>query len=130
MTSTQDRLREQVSTARSRLGDTVEELAAKADVKHRAQLKAEDMRHRAQAAAGELRHRAQAATADLRDRAHSASDDLRHRVQEHTPEQARNAAGTAARGARNHPLPAGLAAALMLAVAYLLLRRGSHRDRR
>lgn len=48
MTSThsaQDKLREQVSTARERLGDTVEELANKADVKHRAQEKAAELKH-------------------------------------------------------------------------------------
>lgn len=42
--STHDKLREQVSTARERLGDTVEELAAKADVKHRAQEKAAELK--------------------------------------------------------------------------------------
>ncbi|NGN68885.1 DUF3618 domain-containing protein [Streptomyces sp. A7024] len=50
MTSThnaQEKLREQVSTARERLGDTVEELAAKADVKHRAQEKAAEIKHAA-----------------------------------------------------------------------------------
>jgi hypothetical protein len=45
MTITQENLRAQVETARGRLGDTVEELAAKADVKAHAQHKAAEVKH-------------------------------------------------------------------------------------
>ncbi|MBQ0987136.1 DUF3618 domain-containing protein [Streptomyces sp. F63] len=58
MTSTPEELRHEVIQARERLGDTVEQLAARADVKSRARARAagiqEDMRQQAGQAAERL----------------------------------------------------------------------------
>lgn len=51
------RLRAQVERTRERLGDTVEELAARADVKARAREKASEARERASHAGGAARRR-------------------------------------------------------------------------
>ena len=50
-----DELRQQIEQTRSRLGDTVEELAAKADVKGRARARAADLRDKAGAMTVQLR---------------------------------------------------------------------------
>jgi hypothetical protein len=50
-----DELRRQIEETRGALGDTVEELAGKADVKGRARARAEDLRDRAGAVSVQLR---------------------------------------------------------------------------
>ncbi|GAA2276506.1 hypothetical protein GCM10010145_56750 [Streptomyces ruber] len=52
-----DELRQQIAETRARLGDTVEELAAKADVKARAQAQMADLKGAASHAARSVRER-------------------------------------------------------------------------
>ncbi|MFI1962966.1 DUF3618 domain-containing protein [Streptomyces pathocidini] len=76
-----EELRAQVAEAREKLGETVEELAAKADVKTRAQEKATAARDRARQRAAGARDRAQHKAADARDRAQHKATDARDRAQ-------------------------------------------------
>ncbi|MEU1055237.1 DUF3618 domain-containing protein [Streptomyces sp. NPDC005876] len=105
-----DELRRQIEETRSRLGDTVEELAAKTDVKGRAKARAAD-----------LRDRAGAMTVQLRSTAAQAG----HTVQEKAPAPVRDAV----RAGRGNPRPvlvAGAAAGAVVA-AGVLWRRHAHR---
>jgi hypothetical protein len=69
-----DELRRQIEETRGALGDTVEELAGKADVKGRARARAEDLRDRAGARAEDLRDRAGAVSVQLRSTAVRVSE--------------------------------------------------------
>ena len=52
-------IQQEIDRTRERLGETVEELAAKADVKARARAKATEMKARAQGKAAEMKVKAQ-----------------------------------------------------------------------
>ncbi len=64
-----DELRRQIERTRSELGNTVEELAGKADVKGRAQARAADLRDKAGAMTVQLRSSASQAGHTVHDRA-------------------------------------------------------------
>jgi uncharacterized protein DUF3618 len=100
-TTDPDVLREEIAQTREELGDTVEALAAKADVKGRARDRAEELKAQARA------RRAQAVQA-LRTQA------------DHT----KRATGSAAQSARRQPaVPLGAAGAAVAIVVVFLLRR-------
>ncbi|MFD7461219.1 MULTISPECIES: DUF3618 domain-containing protein [unclassified Streptomyces] len=88
-----EELREQVARTRSELGDTVEAIAAKSDVKSRAQEKAAEVREQAAAKAGELRAKA----AEV---AHQVQDKLPEPVKDKASQAAGQARETAARAGR------------------------------
>ncbi|MGX1128292.1 FtsZ-interacting cell division protein ZipA [Streptomyces glaucescens] len=88
--SSPEELREQVARTRSELGDTVEAIAAKSDVKSRAQEKATEVREQAAAKAGELKAKA----ADM---AHQVQDKLPEPVKDKAAQAAGQARATAAR---------------------------------
>ncbi|MGW5098343.1 DUF3618 domain-containing protein [Streptomyces nodosus] len=94
-----DELRHQIEQTRSRLGDTVEELASKADVKGRAKARAAGLKDRAGAMTGQLRSSAAQAGHRAQEKASRAS----HTVQERRAAHARHAGhkhpGRAGRGA-------------------------------
>ncbi|NMO34178.1 DUF3618 domain-containing protein [Streptomyces sp. GMY01] len=88
-----DELRQQIERTRSQLGDTVEELAAKADVKGRAKARAADLKDKAGALTVQLRstaaqagHRVQEKTALAGHRVQEKTAEAGHRVQERTAE--------------------------------------------
>lgn len=103
----------QIAQTRERLGETVQELAQKADVKAQAQ-------QRVQEGKDEVRARVDG----LKDKALQVGS----RVQEVTPEQARQAAGQLAQRARERPAPwaagGGLAVGVLLGWALSGRRRG------
>ncbi|MFJ5775327.1 DUF3618 domain-containing protein [Streptomyces sp. NPDC093094] len=102
-TASPERLREQVEEIRHELGETVGALAARSDVKARAQRKAADVRQHASATAGQLRTRAAG---------------LAHQVQDKVPEPAKDTAARGTRAARDHRallVAAGAGAALVWA---------------
>ncbi|MFG3321988.1 DUF3618 domain-containing protein [Streptomyces sp. NPDC048171] len=112
-----DELRRQIEETRSQLGDTVEELAGKADVKGRAKARAADLRDKAGAMTVQLRSSAAHAGHTVQDRAGRAG----HSAEEHVPDRARGAVRTGL----GHPrvlLVAG-AAACALATAGVLRHR-------
>lgn len=67
----------EIERTREHLGQTVEELAAKADVKARAQAKATELKATAQGKAAELTATAQAKAAELKARAAEMPDQLK-----------------------------------------------------
>ncbi|MYS45126.1 DUF3618 domain-containing protein [Streptomyces sp. SID5998] len=148
-----DELRQQIERTRSQLGDTVEELAAKADVKGRAKARAADLKDKAGALTVQLRstaaqagHRVQEKTALAGHRAQEKTAEAGHRVQEKTAEAGHRAQLTAQRAGhttgdsvrrpvsgavevcRRHPrqlMIVGAVGAAALVAGLLARRRGS-----
>ncbi|MFC7896138.1 DUF3618 domain-containing protein [Streptomyces sp. NPDC057381] len=146
-----DELRQQIEQTRSQLGDTVEELAGKADVKGRAKARAADLRDKAGAMTVQLRSSAAHAGHAVQDRAsrtghavqdktgqaghavqdkagqagHTVQDKAGragHTVEQHVPQRARGAV----RSGLGHPravLVAGAAAGALVVSAGVLRRR-------
>ncbi|MBQ1087604.1 DUF3618 domain-containing protein [Streptomyces sp. B93] len=113
-----DELRQQVERTRGRLGDTVEELAAKADVKGRARARAADFRDKAGAMTVQLRSSAAQAGHTVQDKATQAGHAVEHRAP--TPVR------TAVQAGLRHPRPvlmAGAAAGAAVVAANVLRRR-------
>lgn len=110
-------LREEIQRTRIELGDTVEELAAKADVKGQAQAKVADTKARA---------------ADLGHQAAEKAGHVTGRLKEATPDDvqraASQAADTVAGQAQARPIPAAAIAAFL--VGYLFGRIAGRRRRR
>ncbi|MET8946551.1 DUF3618 domain-containing protein [Streptomyces sp. NPDC004542] len=150
-----DELRQQIRHTRSQLGSTVEELAARADVKGRARARAADLRDKAGAMTVQLRSTAAQAGHTVQERAakaghtaqeralraghtvqeraghaghlaHDRAAHAGHAVEKHVPRPAR---GFVQAGAR-HPVPAlvvgAAGAALVVAGIWWRVRR-SHR---
>ncbi|MDN0194997.1 DUF3618 domain-containing protein [Streptomyces sp. S.PNR 29] len=118
-----DELRRQIEQTRSELGDTVEELAGKADVKGRAKARAADLRDRAGAMTVQLRSSAAQAGHTVQDRAKGAGHAVEHGVT--------GSVRTAVQAGVRHPRPvlvAGAAAGAVVA-AMGVLRRRQHRRR-
>ncbi|WP_432075274.1 DUF3618 domain-containing protein [Streptomyces wuyuanensis] len=130
-----EELREQVEQTRHELGQTVQALADKADVKARGQAKAAEVKDRAVHTAGELRHKAAEGAARLRDslpgtvtekasrtagQAHAAATKAGHIWDEKAPEPVRAKAAQATRVARRYP---ALLAAAAAAAVWLVRRR-------
>ncbi|GAA3239165.1 DUF3618 domain-containing protein [Streptomyces sp. NPDC057386] len=89
-----DELRRQIAETRTRLGATVEELAAKADVRARARTRAADLRDKAGAMTVQLRSTAAQAGHTVHDRATKAGHTVQragHTVQERAGEAAHTA---------------------------------------
>ncbi|EFF90381.1 circumsporozoite protein [Streptomyces sp. e14] len=148
-----DELRQQIERTRSQLGDTVEELAAKADVKGRARARAADLKDKAGALTVQLRstaaqagHRVQEKTALAGHRVQEKTAEAGHRVQEKTAEAEHRAQLTAQRAGhttgdsvrrpvsgavevcRRHPrqlMIVGAVGAAALVAGLLARRRGS-----
>ncbi|MFI1288291.1 DUF3618 domain-containing protein [Streptomyces sp. NPDC020792] len=122
-----DELRHQIEQTRSQLGDTVQELAAKADVKGRARARAADLKDKAGAMTVQLRSSAAQAGHAVQERATHAGHQAQerasragHTLQERTPVS--NAVEVYRRNPR--PLMFALAAGAALVAAGLLIRRG------
>ncbi|MFF7738434.1 DUF3618 domain-containing protein [Streptomyces sp. NPDC007984] len=73
-----DELRRQIERTRTELGNTVEELAGKADVKGRARARAADLRDKAGAMTVQLRSSAAQAGHSVHDRAAHVPAGMRH----------------------------------------------------
>ncbi|WP_030420011.1 DUF3618 domain-containing protein [Streptomyces sp. SCSIO 75703] len=117
-----DELRRQIERTRRQLGDTVEELAGKADVKGRARTRAADLRDKAGAARVQLRSSAAQAGHGVRGRAHRAGDTARGRAPGPVTEDE-------VRPGRRPPPPvlvAGAVAGAAVAAGVLRRRHGPH----
>jgi Protein of unknown function (DUF3618) len=136
-------LRQEIERTREQLGETVEQLAAKADVKSRAQTRAAEVSRRLKAKASQARQRAAAQagtvrgqltgkTAAARHKAVSAGgagqDQLKSRMAavgtplwDATPESLRRAAARGASGARERRVPLAVAAGVLVC-GYLAIR--------
>ncbi|MGC9497996.1 DUF3618 domain-containing protein [Streptomyces sp. WG7] len=135
-----DELRRQIEQTRGQLGDTVEELAGKADVKGRAKARAADLRDKAGAMTVQLRSSAAQAGHTVQDKAsragHTAQDKVSraghtahdkasragHTAERRVPGRARGAVQAGLR----HPgavLIAGAAAGALVAASVISHRR-------
>ena len=108
---TADELRQEIEQTREQLGETVEQLVAKADIKGRAQAKVSDLSQKAKSAGT-------AVTEQLPGQVAAASAP----AWKATPEPARQAVTKAAGQVRQRPVPLAAAAAVLLA-GYLIMRR-------
>jgi hypothetical protein len=111
-----EELRRQIEQTRSRLGDTVEELAGKADVKGRAMARAADLRDKAGAMTVQLRSSAAQAGHTVQGKATQAGHTVEHGV----PRRVR----TVVQAGLRHPRPVLVAgAAVGVVVAAEVVRR-------
>jgi hypothetical protein len=139
-----DELKQRIEQHRDQLGETVDQLAAKTDVKGRAQAKVAALsgrvksttgqaRDRAAARAGSIRSQLASQTAATRQKAVSAGGTGKNQLQtraaavgapvrEATPEQVRRAVARGASTARQHPLPLAAAAGALI-LCYLAIRQ-------
>jgi hypothetical protein len=114
-----DELRREIERTRSELGDTVEELAGKADVKGRARARAADLRDKAGAVTVQLRSSAAQAGHTVQGKASQAG----HAVEHTLPGPVRSAVQAGAR----HPRPVlvvGAAAGVVVAAEVWRRRHG------
>ncbi|MDX6361009.1 DUF3618 domain-containing protein [Streptomyces sp. NPDC058274] len=114
-----EELRRQIEETRSQLGDTVEELAAKADVKARARARAADLKDKAGAMTVQVKSTAALAGHTVQDKASQAG----HAVQDTVPGPVRTAATNVVRAGLRHPRPVLIAGAGAVVAAGLLRRR-------
>jgi ElaB/YqjD/DUF883 family membrane-anchored ribosome-binding protein len=97
-----DRIREGIEQTREELGETVEALAAKTDIKAQAKRRADERKQ----ALRNQQQRAQEALRQQQQRAQEKASAVRERVSNATPEDAKEIAGQAAAAAERRPLPA------------------------
>jgi Protein of unknown function (DUF3618) len=127
-------LAEDIERTREQLGDTVETLAAKLDVKAQARGKTAEMRNRVAAVSGQAAERVTATTGSVKQQMASKTGRLTKaatvggaKIQQLTPEPARQVTARAARTARERPVPyaaAAAGAAALLLTGWLVWRRG------
>ena len=143
-----EELKQQIEQHRDQLGETVEQLAAKADVKSRARAKVAGLsgrvksttgqaRKQAAARAGSIRSQVASQTAATRQKAASAGGTGKNQLQtraaaaaapvwEATPEHLRRAVVRGASTARQHRLPLAVAAGALI-LGYLAIRQRTKR---
>jgi hypothetical protein len=131
-------LEAEIERTREQLGDTVQELAGRADVKNRARARAAEARRNAAARAGSVRSQVASKTAAARHKVTSVGadrkDQLRTRaaavgapVWEATPEPVRRAVTKGANGARERWVPLAVAGGVLIA-GCLAVRQWSRRS--
>ena len=112
----QQELEQEIEKTREQLGETVEALAAKVDVKARAREKLSQLTGRLKSKAIEARGKATEATRQLR---------LQDKAN-----QAKQQAGQAGQQIKKRPIPAGVTAGLIgVLVLFALIRRWMRRDK-
>lgn len=116
-----EELRRQIQQTRGQLGDTVGELADKADVKGRALARAADLRDKAGAMTVQLRSTAAQAGHTVHDKATHAG----HAVEHNVPGPVR----TVVQAGLRHPRPVLVAGAVVGAVAVEEMLRRRHNGR-
>jgi len=136
-------LRQEIERTREQLGETVEQLAAKADVKSRAQTRAAELSRRVKAKASQAQQQAAAQAGRVRGQLAGKTAAARHkavstggagqdqlqgraaavgtRLWDATPESLRRAAAKGASGARRYRAPLAVAAGALVG-GYLAIR--------
>ena len=121
-----EQLQTEIEQTREHLGDTVDQLAAKADVKAQAQAKAADLTQRAKDTAGQARQHAADTVGQVRQQAADTASQARQRaaaaaatgqeqLQARTPEGVQQAASVGVAKARQYQTP------LLIAVGAVVL---------
>jgi hypothetical protein len=142
MNTRKEDLQQEIDQAREQLGDTVEQLVAKADVKARVKDKAASLAGQVKDQASQIKTQAAAHAGTVRDQLASNAADARQKgmelgttakeqasagvaaaapVWEATPEPARRAIAKGAGAARHHRVPLAVAAGVLIA-AFLVIR--------
>ncbi|MEZ0072489.1 DUF3618 domain-containing protein [Planotetraspora sp. GP83] len=117
-------VRQDIARTRDDLGDTIDALAAKADVKGRAHDKIEGTKNMVKEKAAEVAERVREATPDtVKDNVKDAADKVAERVRDVTPDTVKDAADRVAEQARRRPAVAVAVGAVALLVVRKLLRR-------
>ncbi len=75
-------IQQEIERTRERLGDTVNELAAKADVKARARTKADEMKTQAQVTAIEMKAKAQVKAIEMKAKAQDKATEIKAKAAE------------------------------------------------
>ncbi|WP_328693710.1 DUF3618 domain-containing protein [Streptomyces phaeochromogenes] len=114
-----DELRRQIQETRGQLGDTVEELAAKTDVKARARARGAELKDKASEAGHVVQDKAVQAGHVVQSKATRAG----HAVQDNVPRPVRTAVTNAVQAGKRHPRPVLIAGAGVVVAAGLLRRR-------
>ena len=114
-----------IEATRLELGDTVAELADKADVKKQAKRKVTETKAKAAAKAEELKQKAAAQTGAAKAKVADAAPDSAQDGAQHASQAAQQAAAQAAQTARDNPMPTAALGAFAggLVVGWLLGRR-------
>ncbi|MFC8670736.1 DUF3618 domain-containing protein [Streptomyces sp. NPDC057199] len=125
-----DELRQQIQETRGQLGDTVEELAAKADVKARARARGSELKGKASEAGHTVQDKATQAGHVVQDKAVQAGHVVQsratragHAVQDNVPRPVRTAVTNAVQAGKRHPGPVLIAGAGAVVAVGLLRRR-------
>ena len=123
-TSTEDKspaeIRAEIEETRQELGDTVEALAEKTDVKAQAKAKVDDVKGQAQAKVEDVKGQAQAAAEEAKAKA----KDLGDKAKAAAPESPQEGVQQAQTLVRQNPKPAAIAGAVLVVfVLWRLLRR-------
>jgi chromosome segregation ATPase len=105
-----EQLRTEIEQTREHLGDTVDQLAAKADVKAQAQAKAADLTRRARDTAGQVRQQAADTASQASQRAAAAAATGQEQLQARTPEGVKQAASAGVAKARQYRTALAIAA--------------------
>jgi Protein of unknown function (DUF3618) len=116
-------LTDEIERTRMQLGETVEALAAKADVKARAQQKAADAKARAQEKAADAKQTILEVGGQVKDQVTSGTAQAAATVWNRTPEPVQRAAKRAADSARQRRAPLAMAVGAALLVGWLIARR-------
>ncbi|MBZ6197766.1 DUF3618 domain-containing protein [Streptomyces olivaceus] len=129
-----DELRRQIEQTRGQLGDTVEELAGKADVKGRAKARAADLKDKAGAMTVQLRSSAAHAGHAVQSRAGRGGQPVEDRTagsrgatEWHPPRERRRGAVRAGLGRSRTVLVAGVTAGAVVAAGLVRRRRHGRR---
>jgi hypothetical protein len=110
-------LRQEIERTREQLGETVEQLAAKADVQGRARAKAAELAGRAKSTTAQARTQAAAQFGNVRGQLQARAAPVREAI----PEPLRRAAVKGASTARQRRVPLAMAAVTVIA-GYLVFR--------
>ena len=138
-----DQLRQEIEQTRAELGDTVEALAAKADVKAQVKDKLdatkEDVKEKVTTQAAAVKEKVAGAipepvkekvtsgAAQLNEKVAARTEPLRENLSTRIPEPARQAVASVPEPVRSRPLPAVLSAVGLLFVWRMIRRRGRQR---
>jgi hypothetical protein len=115
----------EIEATREELGDTVAELADKADVKKQAKRKVEQTKAKATAKKDQVKEKAAAQKEATTAKVGAATPDSTQEGAQQATEAAQNAASQAAQAARENPVAAGVVGAFVggLVVGWMLARR-------
>jgi small-conductance mechanosensitive channel len=113
-------LEEKIAQTREQLGETVEQLVAKTDVKARAQAKAADLTQRAKDTADQVRQQAASVGGAGREQLQSRASEAGAPLWAAAPDPLKRAVAKGTEGARQHRKPLAIAAGVLIIGAVVI----------